>query len=120
MDLYRLPDQPHFDGDPFNTCSGYKEDVASPVLQADIGSWNDVPAYGGVGLAAVTSQMTVDAIKVSVPVSMLAANPNYYVPSSEQGGEDEVYDDLKFGVISDLHIHADMETGCLLYTSRCV
>lgn len=111
MDLYRLPDQPHFDGDPFNTCSGYKEDVASPVLQADIGSWNDVPAYGGVGLAAVTSQMTVDAIKVSVPVSMLASNPNYYVPSSEQGGEDEVYDDLKFGVISDLHIHADMETG---------
>lgn len=111
-DLYRSYEQTKFEGDPWSTGDGLKGTVPSPALTVSVGDgWSSKLARGAIALRTVGSQMTVDAIKVSVPVSMLAANPNYYVPSSEQGGEDEVYDDLKFGVISDLHIHADMETG---------
>ena len=111
-DLYRSYEQTKFEGDPWSTGDGLKGTVPSPALTVSVGDgWSSKLARGAIALRTVGSQMTVNAIKVSVPVSMLAANPNYYVPSSEQGGEDEVYDDLKFGVISDLHIHADMETG---------
>ncbi len=111
-DLYRSYEQTKFGGDPWSTGDGLKGTVPSPALTVSVGdSWSSKLARGAVALRTVGCQMTVSSVKVSVPVGLLAANPNYYVPSSEQGGDDEVYDDLKFGVISDLHIHSDMETG---------
>lgn len=117
MDLYRLPDQPNFDGDLATATDGYQGSVKSPVIETTVPeSWKTQLASGGVGLRTGGSQMAVDSIRVTVPVSMLDGNPDSYIPSSEQGGEDAVYEDLKFGVISDLHISSTMATGADTHT----
>ena len=117
MDLYRLPDQPNFDGDLATATDGYQGSVKSPVIETTVpDSWATQLASGGVGLWTGGSQMAVDSIRVTVPVSMLDGNPDSYIPSSEQGGEDAVYEDLKFGVISDLHISSTMATGADTHT----
>lgn len=117
MDLYRLPNQPNFDGDLAADTDGYQGSVKSPVIETTVpNTWKSQLVSGGVGLRTGGSQMAVDSIRVTVPVSMLDGNPDSYIPSSDQGGEDAVYEDLKFGVISDLHISSKMETGADTHT----
>ena len=85
----------HLKGDP--SLEGYEMDV-------NLANWEDVDkcANGAIGLFTSGVQLAVDSIKVTIPVSILAENPDLYAPKPDPALA--TYESQKIGVISDVHL----------------
>ena len=86
----------HLKGDP--SLEGYEMDV-------NLANWEAVDKCDGGAIGLFTSgvQLAVDSIKVTVPASILAANPDKYV-KAELDPALATYESQKIGVISDVHL----------------
>ena len=78
--------------------------LADDELTADLSGWTDLRETGAIALMASGSQMTVDAIRVTVPARALGdANPDYYTAEKPDPSL-AVYETQKIGVMSDIHL----------------
>ena len=109
MDIVRDEGQENFADD---TVEYDASALPSPAIRADLSELSGTERYytsGGVGIRTTGIQLAVTSIKVYIPLSIISANPNNY-GKIEDDGSSEIYDDLKIGLMSDLHI-ASYETG---------
>ena len=85
----------HLKGDP--SLEGYEMDV-------DLSKWEEVDKResGAIGFYTSGVQLAIDSVKVTVPVSILNANPDKYefIPDPALA----TYESQKIGVISDVHL----------------
>lgn len=86
MDLYRLPNQPNFDGDLAADTDGYQGSVKSPVIETTVPStWKSQLVSGGVGLRTGGSQDGGGSIRVTVPVVDARRQSRFLYPQQRAG-----------------------------------